>query len=348
MNYVVLFLSCVIIALVVSVPVPADDVTYGATVSNVTNSSFVVTFEPKEAHLARRSSHSSSSSSYSSSSSSQNDDSIEFLLAFTTIETDNENVIADIVTTVWRMVVLNHTQIHDRRRGAYYYDTTGSNNCATTCTVSYNQSTLGGLSCNTACSDSGRITYYCFPSGASVYVQNPTTGTIGNVQMMSLYQQYNNNITSYDADTKEMTVSHLVGFPHHDMFVTIVFLQITTSLGFVLEISDNHIMFAVDLSCTQDPSECMIVPMFAKEMIIGDTVVTFDGQIQSYDYITSIRRVLRTGVYAPMTEDGMPFFVNGILVSPFSSTMNSFKQMVYYYYSVYGATFPTSQDYVNE
>jgi hypothetical protein len=86
--------------------------------------------------------------------------------------------------------------------------------------------------------------------------------------------------------------------------------------------------------------------VFAEELHVTDGLFVFNNVAHLLDPLTvrlerihSITTELRQGVYSPMPAMPYAFFVNQVLVSPFSETKDSLWQMLHFLYACVVAEF---------
>lgn len=197
----------------------------------------------------------------------------------------------------------------DRRRSAYYWDWKSDVSCQTT------RSGANNSVFTTTCSDSGRITQYCFSGDSTTYIK--VNGSYQNVTFRDMEQYYGSQMITYQngsiVDDKFMTFVHV----DHNVITTFLKIVLNTT---ELTVTGNHLVYKHDKNCNQDfIDECMRV--FSNTLTVGDSLFVFnsDTQTLSTEIVGSIETVIMKGIYSPMPESGQKFFVNNVLVSPYST-----------------------------
>jgi len=238
-------------------------------------------------------------------------------------DNDLTNLLNNVIQQTIYEYYDNQTNTNTKtRRGAY--DVSSSITCTTT--PSYNANNQMILS--TVCQNTGSISppsKSCFSADTFVYVEINDTYTTVRMDELKNYIGY--NILSY-SDKYNIVGSKLISFSHIDETVTVQFLDIYTKNA-MISITENHLIYKV----VNDE----MVRVFADDLMIDDYIIIYNNNTQwlMYEKIQKIDIVYKTGIYAPMTYDALPFVVSNVLSSPFSTFNNKFMDIMYYYYSTF-------------
>ena len=201
------------------------------------------------------------------------------------------------------------------RRSAYYWDWTSNVNCATV-----QQANTSVFS--TSCSNSGRITQYCFSGDMATYVE--INGSYKSVTLRDMEEHYGKSMITYH--NGEITESKFMTFVHVDHHITTTFLEISLS-STIPEITQNHLLFRIN--------DDIVKRVFSSDLRVGDELFVFDPETKTLntEEILSIKNVVRVGIYSPMPAQGHNFFVNNVLVSPFSTVNVPALNAIHYVYA---------------
>lgn len=207
------------------------------------------------------------------------------------------------------------------RRSPYFWEWKSDVNCVTTKSGS-------NESFSTTCSNNGRITQYCFSGFNTMHVvENQTVSTIqmSTIQMNESDKYYGSGMLVYQDDG--FAVSILLTNVHVDHYRVVEFMKISTSSA-TIEITTGHLLykFTQNKNCDYNNSyggrihlsKCS-VRVFAEELVIGDFLLLLQNNTLVPEKIENIENVMRVGIYSPFPADGNAFFVNNILVSPYSA-----------------------------
>lgn len=240
-------------------------------------------------------------------------------------------------------------QTRRRRSSPYSWDWSSNVNCQTT------QTKVNLTAFTTTCANSGTITQtnYCFSGDMTTIIE--VNGTYQNIPLKNLEQYYGNKmITFHDKyffdgssekyqDTYPSTTQFMT-FVHIDHTVTTSFLEIvlnTTSLT----VTGNHLVYKVRDNCKSYDKflfEDCGQRVFSHSLTVGDSLFVHQsskliGETNKLEIrqekIVAINNVVRTGIYSPMPKHGSKFFVNNVLVSPFSSTDFFLLNSLHYTYA---------------
>jgi hypothetical protein len=79
-----------------------------------------------------------------------------------------------------------------------------------------------------------------------------------------------------------------------------------------------------------------IEKVFSEDLKIGDFLYVLNPitKILGIEKIVNIQNITLKGIYSPMTESGSDFFVNNILVSPFSTVNQPILNTLHYIYAM--------------
>ena len=282
-------------------------------------------------HINRRS---SVSASRSISDSDKNRDGDEDILPLTLAfmyagKREIPHIIRQFLTASYGNEKFSYAENHSReRRSAYYWDWNADVSCTTT------QSGVNQSVFTTICTDSGRITQYCFSADDTVYVN--INGSYNVIALKNMKQYYNNSILSYN--NGKLSDAKFLTFVHIDVNVIVPFLNITLNSTH-LAITKNHLLYRLGKNCNSSsdiPSSNCIEKVFSEDLQIGDFLYVLNPNTRTIEIekITDIRNITLKGIYSPMTEYGHDFFVNNILVSPFSTVNQPILNTFHYVYAV--------------
>jgi hypothetical protein len=227
-----------------------------------------------------------------------------------------------------KFTYVNDSSHHDRRRSADYWDWESDVSCTTTQTGG-NQSVF-----TTRCNDTGRITsQYCFSGDDTTYIS--IDGNYTAVALKDMEKYYDSPMIVY----KDGNISNakFLTFVHIDHTIITTFLVITLDTT-ALTITKNHLLYKLHNDCDADGdflSENCIEKTFSESLNTDDFLYVFDSYTNTLgvEKIADIRSVTRMGIYSPMTESGDDFFVNNVLVSPFSTFNQPILNSVHYMYA---------------
>lgn len=236
----------------------------------------------------------------------------------------------------------NTTQTKTRRN----YDISSTITCTTIVNTTKGHDVL-----NTVCENTGSANYNegsCFSAESQVYVE--IDGPYVKVIMKDLKKHIGKKIMSMDKSSN-IVGSKLISFPHINDNLKTTFFDIFTENGNKISATGNHLIYKLQNSSSQN-RENRFERVFVNQLHEGDYVLVYHPNYYAlvdlsnqtptstiiYEKITHICHNDKVGIYAPMTEDGFPFFVDNILASPYSSYNNRFTDLVYYYYSYLFAT----------
>jgi hypothetical protein len=275
----------------------------------------------------------------SGSSSSKNDDDMQIIIGSVLNTNSLEIIIQQIITEYYynnSLTQSSNNSIARRSSNNYNIDSTIS------CTTTSSTDTFGHTMLSTQCTNSGSVSMAsCFSGDEFVYVEFDDKYIP--VQMKDLKNHIGKNILSYVPthsiidNRDDLVGSQLMSFPHIDDNKLTMFLNISTKTSHIF-ITGNHLTYKLGDDKETD------VRTFADQLKIGDYIVVYKKHedamlirqgIIAYEQITDIKAVYKIGIYAPMTIDGYPFFVNNVLASPYSSFDHIISDYIYYYYSKY-------------
>lgn len=294
-----------------------------------------VIIENVDTSIERRATKSGSSSSSSNKNDDdkdeeqENDDIIKFVPAIMyTGKYEIARIIEQFLMSAYENETFTFLDNRVQRRRAYAWDWSSSVNCKTTRTGT-NSSVF-----TTTCSDSGRINeaQTCFSSDGFMYIE--VNDSYSQVQMKNAEKYYGNNMITYN--NNQITQSRFMTYVHIDHHITTTFIKIV--LGTTkLYVTKNHLVYVLKRHCVGknvDFEKCS-VRVFANEVEIGDYMFVIDRDIGNLitEKIVSLKNIVKTGIFSPVPENGHDFFVNNVLVSPYSYTNTPFFNSIHYAYA---------------
>jgi hypothetical protein len=114
-------------------------------------------------------------------------------------------------------------------------------------------------------------------------------------------------LSAYDVNTNQKLFSKFVAFSHEDADLETSYVEIITESSKKLKISDYHLILKVDSEMTQF--------VFASELKVNDILLVASSNSELVaERIVSLRNVLDSGAYAPLTEIGT-VIVNDVVAS---------------------------------
>ena len=180
----------------------------------------------------------------------------------------------------------------------------------------------------TTCSSSGNVNptrsiSKCFSSDSWTYIK------IGDyyrkIPMANLQMYYGHSMLGYNeniTDTTLMTLVHM--HPSESTFFRKIILETT-----YLTVTPNHLVYKYD------DSKGQLIEEYVSELHVGDILYVLNPSTRMIfsEKIQSIDEIVQNGFYSPMPKDGIDFFVNNVLVSPFSSYKGSTIHTFHYMYA---------------
>ncbi len=165
-------------------------------------------------------------------------------------------------------------------------------------------------------------------------------GSFQNVTLQDMEQYYGHPMLTYDDDN--FSEAKFMTFVHIDHGFIAPFLEIVLN-STRLTITENHLLYklrgnhkthAYVYNTNDTFNECS-ERVFSGTLVIGDFLCVFrpDTQTLELEQIVSINNVTRVGIYSPMPECGEKFFVNNVLVSPYSYIDMPILNSVHYAYA---------------
>lgn len=116
---------------------------------------------------------------------------------------------------------------------------------------------------------------------------------------------------SFDTSSKELIFSEVILFLDYDPFQRREFLFFFLASGRTFTVTSNHLLLAGSLKYMQT--------VYAKELKIGDNLLFGNSNNTIVeDNVLDIRTVLKTGVYAPLTQAGT-LVVNDMIASCYAT-----------------------------
>lgn len=144
----------------------------------------------------------------------------------------------------------------------------------------------------------------CFPGDSLV---TTSTGEKKTLSELGIGEK----ILSHDPRTNQLTFSEVILFLDYDPSQKREFLNIKLNSGRTLTVTPTHLVPRKQIN--------HIETLFAEKIRIGDILLVSDSNNGvSEDSVVEIRGIIRTGVYAPLTEVGT-VVINDIIVSCFAT-----------------------------
>jgi hypothetical protein len=263
---------------------------------------------------------------------------------FVALETmiDDTNQMLDTVITA----ILTHwfanetfTIIPNKRREQSDSDSwewTSSFNCMTNPVVG----TTAEFS--TTCVSTGSLEKAsCFPADAQVGIV--VAGTLypqyGTVRMDALGPQH--QLLTYNVESQTLAATAFMTMVHNDSLQWVRFRNITL-LTTNLIVTPRHLLYRVwtapTLNCTHPFHANMCIELvFAEELGLGDILLVSRGEVLAPNFqlerIQNLTNVVLQGVYSPMPATPYAFFVNQVLVSPFSEMKQWWGHWLHHWYA---------------
>ena len=255
-----------------------------------------------------------------------------FAVVQTVIE-EHENMITIIMTQLIERWFANETFVLHTKVRRDSWSWSSAYHCMT-------QPTNSSVQFTTTCASTGYLSQSssCFPNDARVTVRLPGDAyPKHHPRMDELATHY--TMLTFVVENTTFNISPFMTMVHHEPLKIERFLVI--ELGSTqLMLTQRHLLYrfveAADLNCSWwfNSSVCMEL-VFAEELHVQDVLFVLNtlGSALRLERISSITSELRQGVYSPMPSEPHAFFVNHVLVSPFSETKDPFWHMLHYAYA---------------
>lgn len=144
----------------------------------------------------------------------------------------------------------------------------------------------------------------CFPGESTVTTSGGQRKKLSELQI-------GDKVLSRDPRTNNLVFSEVILFLDYDPSQKKQFLEIKLASGRTLIVTPTHLVLTVDLKDVKT--------VFAASIKIGDILLVIDANnTLKEDSVVGIGGVIRTGVYAPLTEIGT-VVVNDVVVSCYAT-----------------------------
>jgi hypothetical protein len=181
----------------------------------------------------------------------------------------------------------------------------------------------------------------CFPADAQVGIVVPGAlyPRYGTLRLDALGPQH--QLLTYNVESQTLATTAFMTMVHDDPLQWVRYLNITL-LTTYLTVTPRHLLYRVwtapRVNCTHPFNANMCLELvFAEELRVGDGLLVHGegGTTTSFrlERIQNLTSVVLQGVYSPMPATPHAFFVNQVLVSPFSETKQLWGHWLHYWYS---------------
>ncbi|KAL1453050.1 hypothetical protein WDU94_007226 [Cyamophila willieti] len=154
----------------------------------------------------------------------------------------------------------------------------------------------------------------CFTADSKVTLDNHKVINISDLNI-------GDRVLTLNTITGEMEYSEVLLFLHRDADLVHSFVEITTESGTTIKLTPSHLL----LRWRRRTTETILNDIeysYAENVAVNDSILVHKDKAY-VERVTSIRRVIHTGVYAPLTTSGT-IVVNDVLASCYAVLDNQF------------------------